>query len=212
MKALKRGLLALMCCLMLPVAARAENHRGMLEEESIRLGVTLEAVPMNALPVYALAEDLIVPLARMHADDPVLGPVLAFHAAQSDACWGRMVSLFPSVMADEESPFHLCTHGTLAAVKAMMDRLQAVAPGEPDVAYMNARVTRDLLKAGAAQLCVNSRPVDTWRDVSPTVGEVASYYLRVPAVQAQLGIILLAMFIYLGVAVVDHRRRQRQMA
>lgn len=173
MRMLMRGLAALMMCLV-PLAAQAENHKGMLDDASGQLGVTLEAVPMNALPAYAAVERGVISLARVAADDAVTGAVLRFYDAQSAACWGR---LFPSAMADEASPFHLCTHGTLAAVKALADRLAVVMPAERDVAFMAAALERKLREAGAADICASSRLVDMGVIVSPDLGTVAAYYL-----------------------------------
>lgn len=105
---------------------------------------------------------IVARAARKPLTDETFRRVLNYARIQHAFClWG----LAPGSVADEESPFNECSHAYLAAAKDLLVRMRAMPDMDAATRALGERVDRDLLLAGALEVCSYSADTFNTADV-----------------------------------------------
>ena len=157
-------------------------------------GVPIAGITHGQMPVIARhGSDIPALAARQPAATAAFQRVLNYARIQRAHClWG----LVPGSISDEISPFNLCSHAYLAAMRDLLLRMTA-GGGTPAVVDLEHRVGTDMIASSTAlQFCNHSAaPYDTATVVQPVLADIAGH----PATVTSLG--GLATFLRLAAAV-----------
>lgn len=147
-------------------SAMAENHNDAAAQVAARSGIQIPALVHNQMLGLEANRSAVVALAaKVAAADPVANELRGFVGEQFAACWYGLV---PYAVADTVSPFHACSHAYLAGTKALLMRLQVLAPEDAAVAALSAKVDADLFTYGRGMaMCLNSADTFNTARVTP---------------------------------------------
>lgn len=159
--------IALLVLFVLPLQAHASFHRGVYEDLGKETGIYIAPLIHPQMVVIYKNHGDILAMARKHADDPILGKMLEGEFEQR--AWAGF-GLIPVDVADADQVLHLPTHGYLAHTRAMLVRLQEMAPaGSPEIALAD-RIERQMVmdEGTSLSLCeYSATPFNTNTPVGP---------------------------------------------
>lgn len=187
-------IVAIALVFMAPPKAFASTH-----DKGPVMGITVMPLAHNQLDSFNQHRSAIVALAAT-VEDATLAELSNYVKAQHRAC---LFGIMPASMSDQLSPFHTCTHATLAGTQAMLERLKQLMPNAPELQALNAKVEASLLEAGGLSLCLNSdQRFNTAQVIGPNWPDVPNH--RVSALTLGLPMLLLMLA---GVAFATRRRQ-----
>lgn len=121
--------------------ASAKTHKLIYEAIARTTGITVPMIANGQLSVMASHRAEIQGLGNQYSGDAIASELNAFTSKGYAAC---LYGLWPASLADMNSPFHMCTHSYLAGSHALLMRLAALDPANPQVAALNAKVNAEL--------------------------------------------------------------------
>jgi hypothetical protein len=189
----------------MPQASWANGHWGKANEIAKLTGLVVPPLVHGQLVVMADARTEVLALAdELAPEDATLATLSDYGTRQRAACF---YGLWPARLGDAETIFHKCTHGYLAAARAMLMRLQEIAPADTRVQDLATQVELAMLAQNTSlSLCINSaEPFNT----AEVVGPDWTLWERDPVVKSFGTVTLLGLLLAVGWQVGWHRRTRR---
>lgn len=133
--------------------AFAKTHHGIYNNVG-ETGISIAPIAHGQMPVLANHRKQVLATAQqVLPNDATATQLTRYVTNQNRAC---LLGLVPLSLDSESSPFHLCTHATLAGTMALVQHLQAAASHHPDVQALMATLNAAMLANGTLGICINS--------------------------------------------------------